>query len=222
MLSFLVKRYIKKRAKISNRICPQDIEDMLAKEVQEYKDKSKKIIFTWLWDCGGRTPNASATIPGIILINAEWAARIVLFPDDGDMHNAFRLTMGHELTHQENDYFFLEPFTKNEKFVYWVNEVHADFGGIVKAFDGNIKQGLRAMEYKRKGKIREDKDTFMHPSWERRMRFVSEYDFGANLIREIANIVGCKNDYLIEKVINHYDEIILCKALQKKGKGKGE
>ena len=79
-------------------------------------------MFSWLWDGGGKVPNASATIPGIIFINAEWAARIVLFPDNEDMHNAFRLTMGHEFTHQENDYFFLEPFTKNEKFVYWVNE----------------------------------------------------------------------------------------------------
>lgn len=45
---------------------------------------------------------------------------------------------------------------KNEKFVYWVNEVNADFGGIVKASDGKINPALQAMEYKRKvrfGKI---------------------------------------------------------------------
>lgn len=114
MLSFLVKQYIKKRAKASNLTYPKDIEDILGKEIQEYAT-SKRIVFSWLWDGGGKVPNASATIPGIIFINAEWAARIVLFPDNEDMHNAFRLTMGHEFTHQENDYFFLEPFTKNEK-----------------------------------------------------------------------------------------------------------
>lgn len=185
MLSFLVKQYIKKRAKASNLTYPKDIEDILGKEIQEYAT-SKRIVFYWLWDGGGKVPNASATIPGIIFINAEWAARIVLFPDNEDMHNAFRLTMGHEFTHQENDYFFLEPFTKNEKFVYWVNEVHADFGGIVKAFDGRINPALQAMEYKRKSKIREDRDTFTHPSWERRMYFVRKLDFDEKLIREIA------------------------------------
>lgn len=210
MLSCLVKQYIKKRAKASNQNCPKAIGDILEREVQEYAT-SKIIVFSWLWDGGGKVPNASATIPGIIFINAEWAARIVLFPDDEDMHSAFQLTMGHEFTHQENDYFFLEPFTKNEKFVYWVNEVHADFGGIVKAFDGNINQGLRAMEYKRKSKIREDRDTFTHPSWERRMRFVSEFDFDANLIREIATIVGCKNEQLIDRVSSHFDGIVLCR-----------
>ena len=210
MLSYLVKRYIKKKAKISNLNCPEAIKDILEKEIQEYAG-SKSIVFSWLWDGGCKVPNASATIPGIIFINAEWAARIVLFPDDEDMHSAFRLTMGHEFTHQENDYFFLEPLTKNEKFVYWINEVHADFGGIVKAFDGDIKQGLRAMEYKRKSKIREDKDTFTHPSWERRIRFIREYDFDVKLVRQIANMTGCKNEQLIDRVSRHFDEIILYK-----------
>lgn len=210
MLSLLVKQYIKKRAKANNLTYPKDIEDILGKEIQEYAT-SKRIVFSWLWDGGGKVPNASATIPGIILINAEWAARIVLFPDDTDMHNAFRLTMGHEFTHQENDYFFLEPFTKNEKFVYWVNEVHADFGGIVKAFDSKINPALRAMEYKRKSKIREDRDTFTHPSWERRMYFVREFDFDEKLIREIATIVGCKNEQLIQRVSKHFDGIVLYK-----------
>ena len=210
MISPLVVKYIKRKARRINKGLPQNYEVILCEKIRIYSSK-KKIIFSWLWDGGGKVPSASATIPGIILINAEWATRIVLFPDDEDMHNAFRLTMGHEFTHQENDYFFLEPFTKNEKFVYWVNEVHADFGGIVKAFDGKINPALQAMEYKRKSKIREDRDTFTHPSWERRMRFVREFDFDAKLIREIAAIVGCKNEQLIDRVSSHFDGIVLCK-----------
>ncbi len=211
MLSCLVKRYIKRRARKSNLDCPEEIEDILEKEVQKYSAESKKIIFSWIWDGGGKTPNASATIPGIIFVNAEWAARLVLFSEDENMYDAFGLTMGHEFTHQENDYFFLEPLTKNEKFVYWVNEVHADFGGIVRAFGGNARQGLRAMEYKRKSKTREDRDSFTHPSWERRMYFIREHDFDAKLVREIADIVGCRNEYLIDKVAKHFDKIVLCK-----------
>lgn len=105
----------------------------------------------------------------------------------------------------------MEPFTKNEKFVYWVNEVHADFGGIVKAFDGKLNPALRAMEYKRKSKIQEDRDTFTHPSWERRMYFVREFNFDEKLIREIASIVGCKNEQLIQMVSNHFEGIGLYK-----------
>lgn len=209
MLSCLVKHYIKKKAKKSNLNCPTAMEEILKEEIKQYSGKSKKIIFSWLWDCGGRVPNASATIPGIIFVNAEWAARIVLFPEDSEMHSAFRLTMGHEFTHQENDYFFLEPLTKNEKFVYWVNEVHADFGGVVKAFDGNVELGLRAMEYKKKSKIREDKDSFTHPSWERRKNFIKTCSFDKKLIREIASIVGCKNESLINRVSSHFEKIVL-------------
>ena len=220
MLNVLVKQYIKKRAKQCKRCCPENIETMLLQEVQEATDASKKVIFSWIWDIGGRGLNASATIPGIIVVNAEWAARIALYPEDLNMHDAFRLTMGHEFTHQENDYFFLDPFTINEKFVYWVNEVHADFGGIIKAFGGSVEHGMSAMEYKKKSKIREDKDTYTHPSWERRIYFIKKYDFNKNLIKEIADIVGCKNEQLISSVSNHFEEIKLCRNMSTKGKTK--
>lgn len=155
MLSLLEKQYIKRKAKASALTYLNAIEDILGREIQEYVT-SKHIVFSWLWDSGGKVPNNFAIIPGINFINAEWAARIVLFPDDADMQNAFHLTKGHEFTHRKDNYFFLDPL-KNEKFVYWINEVHVDFGGIVKAYDGKINLALHAMEYKRKSKIREDR-----------------------------------------------------------------
>lgn len=209
-ISVFVIWHIKSHAK-KNKIClPSEFEDILEDAISTYKYSAKKIVFSWFMDGGRKVPNASATIPGIIVINAEWATRLVLYPNDEKMKAAFQLTMGHEFTHQENDYFFLEPFTKEEKFVYWVNEVHADFGGIVKVFEGSVEKGLRAMEYKKRYKNHKDKDSFTHPSWERRMNFIKEYDFNVNLIREIAGIVGCRNEKLIRRVEKHFDEIILC------------
>ena len=91
---------------------------------------------------------------------------------------------------------------------------------LLKAFGGSVEHGMSAMEYKKKSKIREDKDTYTHPSWERRIYFIKKYDFNKNLIKEIADIVGCKNEQLISSVSNHFEEIKLCRNMSTKGKTK--
>ena len=62
----------------------------------------RKIKYSWFWSADVHVPNASATIPGLILINAEWASNIVLNQDNsmdiekmedftwfsGDMHGS--------------------------------------------------------------------------------------------------------------------------------------
>ena len=65
------------------------------------------------------TTFASATIPGLILINAEWAARIVLYQKNQNMHDAFKLTVCHEITHQENDFSFFDFFTNGTVVVFY-------------------------------------------------------------------------------------------------------
>ncbi len=122
---------------------------------------------------------------------------------------AFRLTIGHEMTHQEKDYFFFKPFSKAQKFVDWVNEVHADYGGIVKAFNGDVYRGIKALEFKEKCKGDKDKDGLSHPAWKRRREYVEKYDFNADLIKEIANFTGCNDKKLVESISNHYQGIEL-------------
>lgn len=209
MISPLVNMYVLCKAKRLHLALPEDWRNTLLRETEYCKVNRIKVIYSWIWDCGCTVPNASATIPGVILVNAEWAALIALYPDREDIHDAFRLTMGHEMTHHEKDYFFIEPFSKASKFVYWVNEVHADFGGIVKVFDANAEQGMSAMQFKKACKGDRDKDGHSHPSWKRRIEFIGNYDFNRELILKIAHITGCKNKELIQRVCEHFEEINL-------------
>ena len=93
-------------------------------------------------------PMRSATIPGLILINAEWALRIVLNQDNPYMHDAFALTVCHEITHQEKDYYYFDLLSVDGKFVNWVDEVYADFGGVQKGLEADRSRAAFAMEYK--------------------------------------------------------------------------
>ena len=43
------------------------------------------------------------------------------------------------------------------------------------------------------------------------MRFVSEYDFDEKLIRKVAEMVGCTDEVLIDRVCRHFEEIKLQK-----------
>lgn len=208
MMNLLVEAHIIRKAKKMKKCMPTNCDDIIQQELSEIDDFGKRMIFAWLWSAGVHVPNASATIPGIILLNAEWAAHIALYQDNENMHLALRQTIGHEITHQENDYFFLEPFTKDNKFVYWINEVHADFGSVEKMFRGNREFAIRAMRYKFDCK-KLDKDAYAHPSWRRRISIIENEDFTDKLIREIAKIVGCKNEGLINRVIEHFEPIYL-------------
>lgn len=67
------------------------------------------------------------------------------------------------------------------------------------------------MRYKQKSKIKKDNDSFTHPSWQRRITFLTDYDFDEKLMRDVAQIVGCNNEKLINKVCSHFEKIILCK-----------
>ena len=207
MLSPLVVNHIKRNAKKNNIKLPDEYKFVLLKWTKKYSI-SEKIIFSWLFDAGSKVLNASATIPGIVLVNAEWASRLVLNAGDKEMETAFELTIGHELTHHENDYFFLDPFTKDEKFIYWINEIHADFGGIQKMFAGDVSQGEIAMRYKQRNRTTKDKDTYTHPSWEKRISFIKEHNFDEKLIRVVAQMTGCENEHLIDRVCRHFERML--------------
>ena len=209
MISLLVGHYIRKKAKRRKNDLPLDYRKILSDVVVEYKKRGIRLVFSWIWAIGCKLPNASATIPGLILVNPEWAYQLVMHHDDELVTDAFKMTMGHEITHQKKDYSFFNLISKDERFVYWVNEVHADFGGIVWAFDGNMYKGLRVLEYKCSWNRESDKDSWMHPSWKRRIDFISNYDFDERLIRKIADITGVSNQKLIAQVVGYYEDIVL-------------
>lgn len=165
------------------------------------------VLFTVLLSSWSGHLNAMSVFHGLIVVNAEWAARLVLIGDD-EVKRAFRFTMGHEMTHQSGDYMFLEAFTRDRKFVNWVNEVHADYGGAILAFDGNINDALSAVRYKAKD-FSEDKDHQTHPSWKRREDYLKVGAFDIDLIKGIANEVRCSNNALIDKVCKHFEPIVL-------------
>lgn len=209
-ISPVVALYVRRRSAKSKKVLPENWDTSVS---QIIKDMSKKcgaiIAVSWLWDGGGNVPNASATIPGFILLNAAWAYILAVSYDDPMVQDAFHLTIGHEVTHQEGDYFYIEPFTNDGKFVYWINEVHADYGGIEKAFEGVAERGIRALEFKRKCKGKGDRSTRTHPSWQQRIDFVKNYDFGEELIKKIATMTKCRNGELVRRVYDQFDDIKL-------------
>lgn len=36
--------------------------------VRSYREEEFKIVYSWLWDAVGKVPNASTSVPGVILI----------------------------------------------------------------------------------------------------------------------------------------------------------
>lgn len=166
-----------------------------------------KIVFSWFLDGISNHPNAMSVVPGIIAVNAEWAARLVLF-NSQEVKDAFRYTIGHEMTHQAGDYNYLEAFTVDKRFVNWVSEVHADYGGAVSAFNGDLNKAISAIDYKARG-IKKDNDHQGHPSWKRRQDYLKIGSFDDKMIQQIANDVGCRKRILIENVIKFYKPIVL-------------
>lgn len=209
MLSPLVDLYIRRKAKREHRSLPNDYKCILYRFAEKYSTDNIKVHYLWFWDAGGRFPNASATIPGVILLNPVWASLLVEKNNDETIVDVLKMTIGHELTHQENDYFYFEPFSKAQKFVNWINEIHADYGGIIKAFDGDVNRGIKALEFKKKCKGSKDKDGRTHPAWKRRIEYIRKYDFNADIINNVAEITGCKNHRLIDIICDHYDNIEL-------------
>lgn len=185
------------------------VSEILAKELLPFKNWRGKIFYACLWSMGSHIPNASATIPGVILINAEWAVRIVFDQGNPTMHDAFTLTICHEMIHQERDFYFFDFFTNDGKFVNWVNEVHADFGGIRKGLDGKRNRASEAMKYKKSCRKKLDRDSRSHPSWEKRIEYIENYNFNKELIDRIALDCNCKNTRLITNVINFFEIIDL-------------
>lgn len=106
--------------------------------------------------------NGNAFFGKIVILNPEYATRLILYNDDG-LQNAYNITIGHELTHKDKQ--LRAPFRlgkNHSKFIAWVNEVHADFGGTQKRANSDRNKLIKAIKYRLAIK-KEDKEDNIHP-----------------------------------------------------------
>lgn len=205
----LYLRYLAKSNKIQFNHSSLDVLYRYIDVVQKY---GYRLDFHWWRHATLRSMccNAGYGKSSSIVATPGWAAKLV-FDDSDDIHNAFLMSLGHEMTHKDNDIKVIKGmFIKNGiKFLAHMNEVHADFGAVQKLANSNREKQLKAMNYKQSYKKNVDVSDFCHPSWNQRYDYIEKYNFDESLIRKIAADVGCANEKLIEKAIRHFNIIQL-------------
>lgn len=202
-------KILKKAQRLGLKV-PKNYEDILNGYSNIKKPGNDKIIFTWFF--GGNIPtlDANATLKGKILFNAEWAARVVLF-DNEETLNAFKSTVGHELTHKDREITIERCYSSLDKlFIRRINEVRADFGAGQRMLNSQRNLVLDAVNYKRALNSRGRRLKFdPHPTWEQRYNYIKNYNFSRELIYKIADDMNYHNKAIIEKVCDYYEDINL-------------
>lgn len=206
MISLMTKRHLQKRAKKENKTLPDNYLDVLKKVEERNLPNEIHLKFSWLYK-HTQTLDAVSFPSKYILLSTAWAFYFVFY-NDGEMQNAFNITIGHELTHKDRDICVLKYNPRYIKFIAYVNESHADFGAAEKMANCSRQKLLDSMEYK---KAHKDKDisNLSHPTWTKRIFYAKHYDFGKELIRQIAKDTGCNDQKIIDEVCEHYQEIKL-------------
>ena len=208
MISLFTRYYVKKQAKKKNIIVPSNYIEILSEYCKLVESYGYKLHFRWhLANDYDKLGANAGFFNSPILVTTEWAARLVL-ENTEEVRTAFLLSLGHELTHKEKDIYILTKGLCSLKFSLQINEVHADYGAVLKFVNSNRALALMGMNYKMKFK-NINKESFEHPSWLKRKEYIQKYNFDEQLIRQIAEDVGCKNETVIKTVINHFDPIIL-------------
>lgn len=143
-----------------------------------------------------------------ICASPAWAAQLVLH-DNEETRNAFMMTLGHEKSHNDQHRRYLFP---SLAFIRHVREVYCDFSGAQKMCGRSRKKLVQSFKYKinfKQSVGEKDVDDCFHPSWERRLFYAKNFNFGEDLIKQIAKNVRCRNLRLIYQTIYSYDDIIL-------------
>ena len=188
---------------------PQNYEQIL----EYYINETKQFGYVLEFKAGRGNPsselhaNAGITPRMSILVTPEWAAHLVLYNTD-EVHNAFRITLGHELTHKEKQLCELQYSPFAMKLIAHVNEVHADFGGTQKMANSSKKALIESIEYKKQFRKNDKSDCF-HPSWALRLKYAQIGSFDFNLIQEIARDVKYTNSDTIRRISEFYENIDL-------------
>lgn len=207
IVSPLVKMHICKRAKEHNIKYINGMEDVLQKFIQMPQMNGYNLAFLYMQSDGRRVLQASAAIPKTITSSAEWAAVLVLKNDD-IVNNAYQITLGHELGHKNGDFPVWKNKKENRKFIYWTTEVHHDFYAAQLVAESSRKRLLDALIFKKNFKEK-DISSLTHPSWEKRVFYAENFDFGFDLIAKIAEDTQCKDHNSIKNVNDFYSNIIL-------------
>lgn len=205
ILRLKLKRYARKQ-KIS---LPVDYVYRLSMYQKLSSQVGCRIVLSWSFNLSGKI-NAGANVPRCIVLNRAWVKQIV-WNDSSDVYIAFKATIGHELTHKEGDFRILTIFKNSRKFVSYVNEAHADFGGTLKMLDGNRETALQVIRYKQSinEPLQKKSPSKTHPSWQQRYDYIANYNFNEELIRRIAKDIDFDDETLIRKISDHFEEIYL-------------
>lgn len=208
MIRFVVITFIVYKYAIKNRL---KVPKHYFKTIRKYEDAVKTphriIRISWFYGSIKDNLNASSAIPFCVFLKKSWIPKIV-FEDTDVVFKAFKGTVGHELTHKNNDMQSYKYKAVDRLFINKVNEVHADFGAAEKMFSNSRQILLETISYKM-SLIKKPNIDKIHPTWEQRYNYVYNFNFDESLIRQIAADVSCTNGELIQKVINYFDEIYL-------------
>lgn len=208
MIRFVVITFIVYKYAIKHRLkTPKHYFKTIRKYEDAVKTPHRIIRISWFYGSIKDNLNASSAIPFCVILKKSWISKIV-FDDTDATFNAFKGTVGHELTHKNNDMRGCKYRAFDRLFINRVNEIHADFGAAEKMFDNSRQILLETILYKMK-LVKKPSIDKIHPTWEQRYNYVYNFNFDKTLIRRIANDVGCTNEKLIQKVISHFDEIYL-------------
>ncbi len=173
---------------------------------------NKKLLFSKLTH--NKSLNA-AYLGKYISPNAYWALEL-LTSNDPELFLSFKFTLGHEISHTlKKTNAFLYKMKKwnnvqqyNVNFFAWLNEIYADFNGIVLMCNSNRKDGLKAFKYKA-NRINNEIIDQNHPTNEQRYYFIQNFDFDERLIRYVAKLQCYPTEHDIKIAINYFPEIIL-------------
>ena len=103
-----------------------------------------------------------------------------------------------------------EEFSINYiKFIAYVNEIHADFGSAQKMLNSNREQLIQSMLYKQSQFSNIDKGDYAHPSWEKRITYVRNFNFTKALIKQIMYDMECFNSFIMNDICSYFPDIIL-------------
>jgi len=145
----------------------------------EYKGKTR-LLFS-----GNRTAKCSLSLTGKFIVIGKWYCEMIRQKSGDELAGMVILhSLGHELTHKKDRYYFKSAFPVNKKYsvISKINEVHADYGGaaMIKLSKKNFVCVMEAKWGDGSGKI-----TSTHPSHKQCIEYAKMGKFDDRLVYKI-------------------------------------